>query len=48
MDRLYLVIGALALVLFGYGNVHGWSLFESEAQMRTPGLHGSSGGLYHK
>jgi hypothetical protein len=48
MDKLYLVVGTLALVLFGYANVQGWSLFDSEAQARAPGSGGSSGRLHHK
>jgi hypothetical protein len=48
MSRLYQVLGALALALFAYANVQGWSLFQSEAQMRAPGSGASSGRLYHK
>jgi hypothetical protein len=48
MSRLYQVLGALALALFAYGNVQGWSLFQSEAQTRAPGSGASSGRLYHK
>lgn len=48
MPRFYQLVGALALALFAYGNVQGWSLFQSEAQMRAPASHGGSGRLYHK
>jgi len=48
VNRLYQLLGVLALALFAYANVQGWSLFQSEAQMRVPGAHGGSGRLYHK
>lgn len=48
LHRLYPVLGVLVLALFAYANVQGWSLFNSEAQMRAPGSGGSSGRLYHK
>lgn len=47
MHKLNLITGILALSLFGYAQMQGWSMFDSVAN--TSG-HSSSGGsrVYHK
>jgi hypothetical protein len=47
MRSLYLIAGILALSLFAYANVQGWSLFHSTGHAHGPGYAGA-GRPYHK
>lgn len=48
MDRATWIAGLLALILFGYAQYHGWSLFDRDAAAQTSRVSGSNARLYHK
>ncbi|MGE5385312.1 MAG: hypothetical protein ACM3SV_05405 [Betaproteobacteria bacterium] len=49
MHKINLITGILALVLFGYAQHQGWSLFDNVANAGGRSGSGSSGSrIYHK
>lgn len=48
-SRLYAIAGLIALSIFSYYQYRGYGLFDSVANSRSSGGHGSSGhSTYHK
>jgi len=43
--RTYLVIGALILGLFGYGQREHWSIYGTDAKAAPRGVRGAPGGI---
>jgi hypothetical protein len=45
MYRTYLVLGALLVVLFGYGQREHWSIYGTNATEAPRGVRGGTGGI---
>lgn len=48
MYRVYIVMGVLATVLYGWGQYHGYSLFADGSEREARGATGGYRRAYHK